>query len=541
VRIEAVMRTTQDACAIIYDLGLASASPNWNVVSFIDNEDKFQRVALTTQSSSPARQEAVRHRTLVAECSAGSVAIFPAPHQFLYPLDFADNFKLLWHGRNWKDFVSGEGIGVCQPVEGDKRFVPWVNAPPNTDQHLSMFCLLSRTQGEDTIAKVREYTRGDRFKKLDGYKTFTSHYHIEHTIDFLAQQKKQNTTGIPTGLEKPSFVDTFKRTGVDIVHLAEFHVGRNPEFFASRLPSLKAMHQECERLSDDQFLLIPGEEPNAHLGGHWISLFPHPVYWTFQRAPNEPFVEDVAGYGRVYRVGNSAEVLQMMEKEKGLMWTAHARIKSSVGYPDEYRHQDFYSSDRFLGAAWKAMPADLSQPRLGRRVLDLLDDMANWGQRKYVIGEVDVFQVKPNYELYGHMNINYVRLDKIPRYKDGWPELIAALRAGQLFVTTGEILIPQFTIAGKQAGETLKVVNSAQTELEAHLEWTFPLAFAEVITGDGIHVTRKRVNLNDAPAFGTRKLRVPVQLDGQKWVRLEVWDVAANGAFTEPVWIETKN
>ena len=51
------------------------------------------------------------------------------------------------------------------------------------------------------------------------------------------------------------------------------------------------------------------------------------------------------------------------------------------------------------------MPADLSLPRLGSRSLDLLDDIANWGHRKYVLGEVDVFRVQPDYELFGHTNI----------------------------------------------------------------------------------------------------------------------------------------
>jgi len=31
---------------------------------------------------------------------------------------------------------------------------------------------------------------------------------------------------------------------------------------------------------------------------------------------------------------------------------------------------------------------------------------------------------------------------------------------------------------------------------------------------------------------------IPVDLSGQKWARLEVWDISANGAFTQPVWIE---
>ena len=65
------------------------------------------------------------------------------------------------------------------------------------------------------------------------------------------------------------------------------------------------------------------------------------------------------------------------------------------------------------------MPADLSHDRLGRRVLDLIDDMANWGQRKYVLGEVDVFKLDHTHELYGHMNVNYVQLDRVPAFRRG--------------------------------------------------------------------------------------------------------------------------
>ena len=81
-----------------------------------------------------------------------------------------------------------------------------------------------------------------------------------------------------------------------------------------------------------------------------------------------------------------------------LAWTAHARIKSSTGYPDAYKEEPFYKSDHFFGAAWKAMPADYSRDTLGWRVLDLLDDMANWGTPKYAIGEGDM---APNWTLPG--------------------------------------------------------------------------------------------------------------------------------------------
>jgi hypothetical protein len=483
---------------------------------------------------------AARHRTIVAESDGGSVAVFPTPHQYLYPLDLADNFKFVWHGRSFQQRGDDWGFGIRQPPEGDKRFVPWINAPPRTRQQLSVFYLLYPGRAEQALEQVRRFTRGDRFKHLDGYYTFTSHYHIEHTLDFLAQQKQQRTDRVPKGLEEPPFVNAFKAHGVDIVHLAEFHIAHTPEINAGRLNLLKTLHSECQRLSDEHLLLLPGEEPNVHLGGHWISLFPKPVYWVLHPKRGTPFEQKVEGYGRVYSVHNAEDVLRLMENEDGLMWTAHPRIKSSYGFPDRYREKDFYLSDHFLGGAWKAMPADLSHPRLGTRVLELMNDMANWGQHKYVLGEVDVFKVKPDHELYGHMNINYLKLDRLPRFEDGWQPVLDSLRNGRFFVTTGEVLMPELTVGGKASGQTLHLTGSTAVEVTARVEWTFPPAFAEIIWGDGSQVYRKRIDLSENEAFSSTEIRVPVDLKRAKWIRLEVWDTAANGAFSQPVWIASK-
>src|SRR4029077_19334959 len=133
------------------------------------------------------------------------------------------------------------------------------------------------------------------------------------------------------------------------------------------------------------------------------------------------------------------DMMDLLKREKGLAWSAHPRIKASSWAPDVFRNEEFYRADYWLGGAWKAMPADLSRPRLGERALDLLDDMANWGQRKYLLGEVDVFRVKPHYELYGHMNVNYLKLNALPRFDDGWQPVLEALRRGRFFVSTGEV------------------------------------------------------------------------------------------------------
>jgi hypothetical protein len=81
------------------------------------------------------------------------------------------------------------------------------------------------------------------------------------------------------------------------------------------------------------------------------------------------------------------------------------------------------------------------------------------------------------------------------------------------------------------------VAGATPLLLEADLEWTFPMAFAEVVSGDGQRVYRQRIDLADTEGFGSRKLRVPLDLKGRTWVRFEAWDIAANGAFTQPLWL----
>jgi hypothetical protein len=186
VRAEAVVSTEKDACAILYDAGLTSQKPDWKTVAWMDTRDQLQRIETTSQQS--AVPVAARHRTIVAESEDGSVAAFPPPHQFLYPLDFANNYKLVWHGRSFHNAAEAWGFGVRQPPDGDKRYVPWVNAPPRTQQHLSVFYLLSSGKAQQALEQVRRFTHGDRFKRLDGFLTFTSHYHIEHTLEFLRLQ-----------------------------------------------------------------------------------------------------------------------------------------------------------------------------------------------------------------------------------------------------------------------------------------------------------------------------------------------------------------
>lgn len=528
LNIAAVVATQKDSVAIIYDAGLVSKQPAWKELFWADTDNYLQ--STSADQSAGSQNLAVKYRTIIGESTGGSVAVFPPPHQYFYPLDNAYNLKYVWHGSNYRNMFSGYGIGIRHDLMGDRRHVPWFNAPPGTQQRLNFFCLLSTQKDGKVLEDVKRYTHSDSYKPLAGYNTMASHFHTEHIDDVLTHKP------IP---EIPGHVKALRNLGVNIMHLGEFHLAGNPwDNGPRRLPEFKLMFEECARLSDGDFLMLPGEEPNSHFGGHWMNIFPKPVYWIMSREKDQPFVEDDPTYGKVYRVGNKEELLKLLELEKGLAWTAHARTKGSTGFPDKYREESFYKSDRFFGAAWKSIPADLSQPRLGKRVLDLMDDMANWGHKKYAIGEADLFKLEPDYELYGHMNINYLQLDKLPKFKDGWQPVLDAMEQGKFFVTTGEVLLPVFRVNGKSSGETIQLAANGKAAMELEVDWTFPLNFAEIISGDGQQVHRERINLDQTKPFGKQLFKFTPNLKGKKWVRVEVWDVAANGAFTQFVWME---
>ncbi len=507
INIAAVVKTMQDSTVILYDAGLVSRG-RWDSVGWYDTEGKWVARGGSSNrgiGADSVRPEAVRHRAI----ASGGLVVFPAPHQYFYPLDEAFNLKFAW----W----NSRGIGIRQDPEGDHRFVPWFNAPPGTGQRLNFFCYLGTGGMMNAVDAVKAYTRGDTYKPLPGYKTFSSHFHNE----FIS---KVVLAGLPVPKE-PEFVKYFKAAGVDIVHLAEFHgVGhpRGPD--EQRLKELDALFAQCQRLSDDKFLLLPGEEPNEFFGGHWLAFFPGPVYWIMSHRSGDAFVTPDPVRGKVYRIGNADEMLELLRREGGLAWTAHPRTKGSTGFPDAYKDKGFFLSDRWLGGAWKSLPADLSQWRLGKRVLDLQDDMNNWGLDKRILAEADVFTINEQNEMYAHMNVNYLRMGALPSFRDGWGSVLDSLRKGSFFSTTGEVLIPAFKVSGGKA--------------VFDVEWTFPLEYAELVSGDGEKVYRQKLILGDSGAFGRRTFSMPFDPSHRKWVRLEVWDVAVDGAFTQTITLQ---
>ena len=179
---------------------------------------------------------------------------------------------------------------------------------------------------------------------------------------------------------------------------------------------------------------------------------------------------------------------------------------------------------------------DLSESRLCEwRCFDVTDTMNNLYARsglkpKYIIADIDTYQKGPEDDLYPNFPVNYLRMSKVPGPDEDWGPVLKALRDGDFFVTTGEILIPNYSV--ERTGERLTI--------SADVEWTFPLSFVEVVWGDGTKIDRQVISTTDLPPFGTKHFSIPLDPNGKVWVRFAAWDSAGNGAFVQPRFLTTK-
>ena len=80
---------------------------------------------------------------------------------------------------------------------------------------------------------------------------------------------------------QPSWLPVFRGLGINIVYLGDFHDDSDPrDPGPKRLMEQKVYFEGAQRVSDKNFLVIPAEEVNSFLGGHWYLMMPKPVYFT---------------------------------------------------------------------------------------------------------------------------------------------------------------------------------------------------------------------------------------------------------------------
>jgi hypothetical protein len=514
----ALLKTKETDVAYYYDAGLDFAadedrSPGGNMESSISYYDPTSELRTITPAYGSERHTvAVHYRAIAARTGAGSLAIFPSPHRYFFARDYSTNLGYTWYS-SWRGRVS---LGIQQQPDDNTNIYPWINAPPGTEQEMGVFLLPNGGSAQTVLNQVKAFTHSDKFPHLPGYVTFAPHWHFAYTVQAMAKGASW----------VPPFKPELEAHGIDSVLIMDFHLDGHPgDLSPIRLQELKAYYAACRAQSDSHFLIIPAEEADILLGGHWGLVFPKPVLWYQDRKDGQPFKTDDPVYGTVYRVSTPDEMWKMVTAENGIVYETHPRTKGSTGYPDKILDTSYFRSPRYVGVGWKAMPSDLSSPRLGERAFKVLDDLNNLGLHKILIGEDDLFQISPTDELYSNLNANYLRMDHLPDF-DQYNDLLASMAKGGGFISTGGVLLPDISVASEE--------NSVR--FTATVSSTFPLHFAEIVWGDGQQTRREIFPLDTSGAFENRRYEWSAKTPGWKWARLAVWDVSADGTFTNPTW-----
>lgn len=543
IRQEVVARTEEPSVAYKYDAGLSGVviSPSTQV-AWRDLTNRWQKYTFGGGVNDEAVPVQSSNRLIAAESAAGSIAVFPPPHNFFWAREISTNLGYSWYR---KDSSHRYSFGVRQPeaeaAQGQAGRGPddfrdnfaLVSARPGTWQRMAVYILADARPAVDTIDAALAYTRGDRYESLPGHQVMLAHVHA-----YFVRRLRVLGASLDT---KPLDFDVARAAGVNI--FAPIDGGAageegtpSPEEY---LENLATFYEVAMRHSDTDFVVMPnvevtpGELPGltASLGGHWDLHMPQPVYYTQGRAPGQSLVDDHPRFGKVYRLKDANDVMEMMQAEGMIAYMPHPRSKGSTGYPDAIRETERFRSDAFRGIGYRwGMGLDGSERRLcDARCLTTLDDMNNWiadlpGSPKYIEAISEFYQQSPGDDIYANTPVNYLRLDKLPEPGD-WRPIVETLQRGDYFVTSGEVLIPDYAVEG--TGTTRTIV--------ADVQWTFPLEFVEIVWGDGQKTDRHIIPATDSSAFGARRYEIPFDARGKKWVRFAAWDSAGNGALVQPI------
>ena len=589
IRQEVIAKTDGTSVAYKYDAGIKGLAIQpesrmvWRGLTNLSQEYRLGGVP----NEGPVNVKA-SNRLLTAEVQGGSIAAFPPPHTFFWARETSYNL-----GYNWYRKESGTSFGfgirqaereesVAEEARGNEdrsQNFALLSARPGTWQRMPVYLYVSAGPGPDALEAALAFTRGDRFKALPGYQVMATHFHMGLT------GRLRRAGGLDAMIPD---LEVMKAAGITIVAPIDGGAGFAPEgagegggprgmapiddpkwFHWSRDLGAAADAQEtirggavaarpravaggrgavdpyksqadyyetARRQSDKNFIVMPNTElmrgdVSRTLGGHSDILVSHPVYWTQGRAEGQPLAEDHPVYGKVYHLGTTADMMEMVRRENLLIYMPHPRSKGSAGFPDAIKDTPHFADAGYRGIGFRwGMGLDGSEQRLcDYRCLPLFDDMNNWvadapTPPKYIQAISELYQQGYGDDIYANNPVNYVKVDAMPPAGD-WSPIINAMKSGNYFVTSGEVLIPSYEVQG--TGNRRTIV--------ADVEWTFPLEFVEVVWGDGHRTDRQILSGTDLPAFGRRHFEIPFDAAGKKWVRFAAWDSAGNGAMVQPI------
>ena len=528
IRQVVIAKTDRDSVAYKYDAGLKGLAIQPSArVAWRDLAGNWQEQRLGGPVNKDSATVWSSNRLIAAELPGGAIAAFPPPHSFF---GARESNQVLGDNYYRKDSDAAFAFGIRQAEkEEDPEFLhnfALTSARPGTWQQMPVFFYVTAEPAAAAVDAALRLTHGDKFKPLPGYQVMGSHYHV----GMVARLKETGSLD-----NRLNDVDAAKAVGINIFGIID---GVRGELHGEEFLAAQAEYYEAaKRQSDRTFLIMPNKENTGiEIGGHHDLMVSKPVYWLLKRDPGQPLVQQHPKYGKVYNLGGPDDLFEMAKLENLIVNMPHPRSKGSTGFPDAVKETHFTQPTyEGLGYRW-GMGIDGSETRLCEiRCLTLFDEMTNWyvdrgmplkhmqaiSEARSDIGE----RGRPPYDAtYANGPVNYIKLDAVPTV-DNMSPIIDAMKRGDYFVSSGEVLITSYSIDG----------TGDQRTITAELEWTFPLDFVEVVWGDGVKTDRQIVSATDLPAFGKKKFTIPFNAAGKKWVRFAAWDVATNGAFVQPV------
>ncbi len=531
-----VARTDHPSAAFKYDAGLQGlpVSSDSRLV-WRDLSNRWQEYRLGGPANAVPVILKSSNRLIAAELQRFSMAAFPPPHSFYWARESEQNLGYSWYRRDKDDSFS---FGIRQAeLEEDPEFYhnfALYSARPGTWQRMPVFFQLSPKTGKEAVDRALDYTHGDRFKGLPGYKVMGHHYHVGMV------RRLKELGGFDQRLND---IETTKGIGIDIFSIIDGVRGpARHDKGEAYLDALAEYYEAARHQSDRGFLVMPNDENSTDsrppfIGGHYDIIISKPLFWRPRREEGWPLAEPHPEYGTVFNLEEPMDLLGMTEQADAILSMPHPNSKRSTGYPEaikdapQFTHENYFS----LGYRW-GMGIDASSIRLGEfRFLKLWDETNNWmvAQGRPVKFALAISEArsdlghrgKPPYDdAYGMSPVNYLQLDTVPTVDD-MSSIVNVLKNGDYFITSGEVLIPYFRLEGEGAERTVI----------AEVEWTFPLDFVEIVWGDGETVDRKVISTTDLPPFGSKRFEIPLDVKGKKWIRFAAWDIATNGALVQPL------
>ena len=546
IRQELIAKTDEPSVAYKYEAGLKGMTIQAaSRVVWRDTSNLWQDYQFGGANNDAAVPLVAANRVLAVEATGGAIAAFPPPHTFFWSRETEVNLGYVWYRKDSDRLFS---FGVRQadseadpsaagrgPEDTRQNFALY-SARPGTWQRMPVYFYVSAEPGRATVQNALAFTRDDRYKPMPGYQVMATHFHASPV------SRARQLGGLDVKL--PDF-DVMKAAGVNIFAPigsgAGFGGGGEGGGRGGRggsggddrtLQGLADYYEIARRHSDKNFLIMPNYEAMAPgFGGHNDWLLSRPVYWTENRKPGQALVENHPKYGKVYRLGGPADIMEMARRENIIIYMPHPRSKGSTGYPDAIKETAHFRDQNYRGIGYRwGMGLDGSETRLCEyRCLALLDDMNNWvadlpTPPKFLQAISETYRKGPGDDIYANNPVNYVKLDRLPQ-PDDMTAIVDAMKRGDYFVTSGEVLIPSYRIQG----------TGVERTITADVEWTFPLDFVEVVWGDGQKTDRQIISATDLPPLGRHTFRIPFNAAGKKWVRFAAWDSAGNGALVQPI------